>query len=194
MCSLNPGDCLTNVSRALQNNLAKLYNAGNHICVENFKLKLCTCAQSYALGTRTKFQLEILIRSTVPAIHKFWENILESSRNVNQTIPGHRGWVLTDNTRTTTKTRSTRRTHLSLLTSWSAWSWKNIRVTPQVCSTWSLKSLTMPRTGQQLRKHQSSTWLILCGRNPLDFPHKEPVIRKTFPCHDFVIHRGQGSA
>ena len=27
---------------------------------ENFKLKLCTWAQSYALGTRTKFQLKIL--------------------------------------------------------------------------------------------------------------------------------------
>ena len=28
-----------------------------------------------ALGTLTKFQLEILIRSTISAIHKFWENM-----------------------------------------------------------------------------------------------------------------------
>ena len=31
----------------------------NHTSHENFKLKLCTCAQSHALGTRTQFQLEI---------------------------------------------------------------------------------------------------------------------------------------
>ena len=50
-----PGGCFTNVSRALQNNLAKIYNARNDIYNENFMLKLCTCAQSMALGTRTKF-------------------------------------------------------------------------------------------------------------------------------------------
>ena len=33
------------VSRALQNNLAKIHNARNHIYGENFKLKFCTCAQ-----------------------------------------------------------------------------------------------------------------------------------------------------
>ena len=38
-----------------------------------------------ALGTRTKFQFEILIRSTIPAIHKFRENILEGSWNVSET-------------------------------------------------------------------------------------------------------------
>ena len=54
------GGCFTNISRALQNNLAKIYNVGNHIYVENFKLKLCTCAQSSAFGTCTKFQREIL--------------------------------------------------------------------------------------------------------------------------------------
>ena len=58
---------ITNVARALQNNLAKIYNARNHIYGENFKLKLCACAQSMALGTRTKFQLEIFIRSTTSA-------------------------------------------------------------------------------------------------------------------------------
>ena len=80
-----PGGCFTNVSRTLQNNLAKIHNTGNHIYGENFKLKLYTCAQSHALGTRTKFQLEILIRTTISAIHKFQDNILESSRNVSET-------------------------------------------------------------------------------------------------------------
>ena len=81
------GGCFTNVSRALQNNLTKIHNTRNHIYGENFKLKLCTCAQSHALGTRTKFQLEILITSTISAIHKFRENISESSWNVSETTP-----------------------------------------------------------------------------------------------------------
>ena len=89
-----PGGCFTNVSRALQNNLAKIHNTRNHIYDQNFKLKLCTCAQSMALGTRTKFQLEILITSTNSAIHQFRENILESSRNVSETTP----WNLTEHT------------------------------------------------------------------------------------------------
>ena len=81
------GGCFTSVSRALQNNLAKIYNASYHIYGENFKLKLCTCAQSMALGTRTKFQLEMLMGSAISAIHKVRENILESSRNVSETTP-----------------------------------------------------------------------------------------------------------
>ena len=47
-----------------------------------------TCAQSMALGTGTKFQPEILIRSTILIIYKFRENILESSSNVSETFPG----------------------------------------------------------------------------------------------------------
>ena len=86
------GGCFTNVSRALQNNLAKIYDASNHIYGENFKLKLCMCAQSMALGTRTKFQLEMLIGSAISATHKFRDNILESSRNVSETTH----WPLTD--------------------------------------------------------------------------------------------------
>ena len=78
-----PGGCFTNVSRALLNNVAKVHSAKNHIHSQNFKLKLCKCAQSIALGTRTHFQLEIIIRSTISAIHKFRENSLESSRNVS---------------------------------------------------------------------------------------------------------------
>ena len=82
-----PGGCFTNVLRALQNSLAKIYNTRKHIFGENFKLKLCACAQSMALGTRTKFKFEILIRSMIPAIHNFRENILESSRNIIETTP-----------------------------------------------------------------------------------------------------------
>ena len=85
-----PGGCFTNVSWPLQNNLANIHNTRNHIYGENFQLKLCMCAQSIVLGTRTKFQLEILIRSMISAIHKFRENILESSRNVSETTP----WAL----------------------------------------------------------------------------------------------------
>ena len=87
---LIPGGCFTNDSRAPQNNLAKIYNARNYICYENSKLKRCTCVQSMAWGTRTKFQLEILIRSAISAIHKFRENILESSPNVSETTP----WIV----------------------------------------------------------------------------------------------------
>ena len=92
---LGPGGCFSNVSRALQNDLAKIYNASNHIYGENFKLKRCTCAQSMALGTRTKFQLEMLIGSAISATHKFRENILESSRNVSETTPWcpTKGWT-----------------------------------------------------------------------------------------------------
>ena len=50
-------DCFIKISRALQNNFAKIYNAKNHIYGVNFKLKLYT-----------KFQLEILKRNTISAI------------------------------------------------------------------------------------------------------------------------------
>ena len=82
-----PGGCFTNILRLVQNNLAKIYNARNNFFDENFELKLCACAQSTALGTCTKFQLEILIRSTISAIHKFRGNILESSWNISETPP-----------------------------------------------------------------------------------------------------------
>ena len=50
----------TNVLRALQTILSKFVFCRNRISYENFKLKLSTCAQSHAMGTRTKFQLDIL--------------------------------------------------------------------------------------------------------------------------------------
>ena len=82
---IQSGGCFSNILWALQNNLVKMYNVRNHIYSENFKLKLCTCAQSMALGTSIKFQLEILVWSTTSAMHKFRENILESSCNVGET-------------------------------------------------------------------------------------------------------------
>ena len=69
LVSSNPG--FTNCSRALQNNLRKICNARNHIFSKNFELKICTCAQCLALGTHTKFQLKILMRSAISAVQKF---------------------------------------------------------------------------------------------------------------------------
>ena len=45
------------------------------------------CAQNHALGTRTKFQLEILTVNVTSHIVYFREIILESSRNVSETAP-----------------------------------------------------------------------------------------------------------
>ena len=45
------------------------------------------CAQSYALGTHTKSQLEILTIKVISDIVYFREIILESLWNVSETIP-----------------------------------------------------------------------------------------------------------
>ena len=42
------GGCFTNVSRALQNNIAKIYNASNHIYGNNFRLKRVSQAWFWA--------------------------------------------------------------------------------------------------------------------------------------------------
>ena len=42
-----------------------------------------------ALGTRTKFQIEILTINVISSIVDFREIILESSRNVSETTPWH---------------------------------------------------------------------------------------------------------
>ena len=81
------GVCFTNASRALQDILSKCVYCRNRASYEKFKLKLCTCAQSHALGTRTKFQLEILIINVVSSIY-FRKIILESLRIVSETPPG----------------------------------------------------------------------------------------------------------
>ena len=50
-----------------------------------------------ALGTRTKFQLEILIKKKkIFAIQKFRENILESLRKISETTPCSMGWMVSD--------------------------------------------------------------------------------------------------
>ena len=63
-----------------ENNLTKIHNDRYHTSDANFKLQICTCAQSNALGTIAKFQLEIRKRSTISTIYRFRENILESSQ------------------------------------------------------------------------------------------------------------------
>ena len=90
----HPGGCFTNVSRALQKIISKFVYCTNSTCDENFKLKLCTCAQSLALGTRTNFQIEILTINVISGVVYFRENILGSSRNVSETAPWL--WYLKD--------------------------------------------------------------------------------------------------
>ena len=59
---------------------------------EKYNVNLCMSMQStklwvsQALGTHTKFQMEIPIISTISAIHKFWESILDSLQNVSETL------------------------------------------------------------------------------------------------------------
>ena len=80
-----PGGCFPNVLRALQNILSKFVCCRNRTTYEHFKLKLCSCAQSHALGTRTKFQLKILTINVISGIVYFRDIMLESSRNVSET-------------------------------------------------------------------------------------------------------------
>ena len=61
---------------------------------ENFKLKLSTCAQSHALGTRTKFQLEIItmyaIQSLYIFVRLFWradETLVKRPLHINGLVP-----------------------------------------------------------------------------------------------------------
>ena len=51
-------------------------------------MKLCTCAQGHALGSRKMFQLEILTINVIPGIVYVREIIYERSRNVNEQPPG----------------------------------------------------------------------------------------------------------
>ena len=90
-----PGSCFTNVSRAPRYIIAKIHNTRNHIYGENLNLKICTCAQSKALGTRAKFQLESLITSTICAIHKFRDNFWRARETLVKQPPGYRNawWI-----------------------------------------------------------------------------------------------------
>ena len=82
-----PGSCFTNVSGALLDILSKFVHCKIRTTYVNFKLKLCTCAQSQALGTCTKFQLEILTINVISGTVYFREIILASSPNVSETTP-----------------------------------------------------------------------------------------------------------
>ena len=87
MLITTPGGCFTNVLRALQDILSKFVYCWYSTSYEKFKLKLCTCAKSIALGTRTKFQLEIFNINVISGIVYFSEIIMESSWNVSETPP-----------------------------------------------------------------------------------------------------------
>ena len=97
-----PRGCFTNISWALQNVLSKFVHCENGTSCENVKLKLYTCAQSHALGTRTKYQLEILNINVISGSVYFRDIILEGSQNVSETTPrslnrkwlGNGTWVL----------------------------------------------------------------------------------------------------
>ena len=81
------GVVFTNISRTFQNIISKFVCCRNRTSCDHFKLKLCLCAQSHALVTRTKFQLEILTINVITGIVYFCEIILKSSRNVSETTP-----------------------------------------------------------------------------------------------------------
>ena len=59
----------------------EIYNAKNNIHDDNFKLQLGVCSMLL------KLQLEIFIRSTISAMHKFQEKIMESLQNLSETRP-----------------------------------------------------------------------------------------------------------
>ena len=78
--SCNQGVVSLTFCELSQDILSKFVYCINHTSDENFKLKLCMCAQSMALGTHTKkFQLEILTVNVIFGIVYFREIILESS-------------------------------------------------------------------------------------------------------------------
>ena len=59
---------------------SKLGYCRHHTSYENFKLKLCTCPHTHALGTCTKLHHEILTKNVIFGIVYFCEIILESSQ------------------------------------------------------------------------------------------------------------------
>ena len=118
----DPGRYLTNVSRALQDIISKFVYYWNRTSYENFKLKLCTCAQSHALGTRTKFQLEIITESLIFDIVYFPEIILKSSRNVSETTPRPNVFVISSGDWIPQPTLETLVVAMEIMT-WTNW-WK----------------------------------------------------------------------
>ena len=92
-----PGGCFTNVSQVLQDILSKLVYCRNRTSYESFKLKLCACGQSHTLGTRTKFQHEILTVNVISGIMYFRETLVKQPQALWFTLmewlfarwPGH---------------------------------------------------------------------------------------------------------
>ena len=82
MWNQDPGDCFTNISQALQNILQKFVYWQNH----TYEFQAETNC-SPALGTHTKFQLEIININVISGIVYFREIILESSQNVSENNP-----------------------------------------------------------------------------------------------------------
>ena len=105
-----PGGCFT-VSWALQDIISKFVYCRNRTSCENFKLKLCTCAQSHALGTHTKFQREILTVNVISGIVYFREIILQSLWNnpLNSEITTRKGLY----------SLGSKRSYLKITKSWS---------------------------------------------------------------------------
>ena len=66
------GGCFTNVSRALQNNLAKIHNTRNHIYDENFKLKLETWLWAHVQSFSLKFSSQVLFLQYTNSERIFW--------------------------------------------------------------------------------------------------------------------------
>ena len=118
----DPGRYFTNVSRALQDIISKFVYYWNRTSYDNFKLKLCTCAQSHALGTRTKFQLEVITENVIFDIVYFREIILKSSRNISETTPRPNVFVISSGDWIPQPTLETLVVAMEIMT-WTNW-WK----------------------------------------------------------------------
>ena len=65
-----PGGCFTNISRALQDVISKFVYCRNCTSYENFKLKLCMCAQNHIQNFKLKFSPLMWFR----ALYFFWQD------------------------------------------------------------------------------------------------------------------------
>ena len=143
-------------------------------------MKILTCAQSKAVGTRTKFKLEILITSTICAIHKFRGNFLESSRNVSETTPRH-------------SSHMEQKFHLKAAPpiglNFNHYSDVIMDTMAFQITSLAIVYLTVYSEADQ-RNHQSSASLAFVRgihRWPVNSPHKWPVTRKMFPFDDVIM-------
>ena len=82
------GYYFTNVLRALQNNLAKIYNARNHIYGENFKLKFVHANKASLWAPIQSFSVKFSWGVWFLQYTNFEVIFLKNSRNVSETPPG----------------------------------------------------------------------------------------------------------